>query len=125
MMFLAPVLFLSSIIRTEDRPSMSTASYLYESCQSLNRLDGPSARNFDTANAAYCFGFINGYLKGINSWGEFLCVSDATMGTLARVYTSYMDKDPKLFDGPQDYGFFQAMLHSYVCFSKKPVQPQK
>jgi len=49
-----------------------------------------------------------------------LCIKDARVGTIIRVYVAYMQKNPKLLDDLKIFGVIEAMKDSYSC-SAKPV----
>lgn len=116
MPFLIPLLFLS-LAPTQAAPSKDTA-HLYDSCKAFDRILDNDQHPHDLDIADYCLGYMNGYFGGISAASENaggLCVSHATHGTLARVYTAYMDGHPKLFDEPQEVGFYWAIMTNYPC----------
>jgi Rap1a immunity proteins len=116
MPFLIPLLFLS-LAPTPTTPSKDT-THLYDSCKAFDRVLDNDQHPHDLDIADYCVGYMKGYFGGISAASENaggLCASQATLGTLARVYTVYMNNNPKLFDEPQEVGFHGAMMTNYSC----------
>jgi hypothetical protein len=46
------------------------------------------------------------------------CAQSATVGTIAKVYIAYMDKNPKMFDEREGTGFISALQEAYPCPAK-------
>jgi hypothetical protein len=109
---LAPLLALAMQIS-----DASKGSALYSECKAyISYIDktGPSSNDFE---GALCIGYISGFSDSAN--GDHFCASEATMGTIVRVYIAYMDKNPKLFDAPKAVGLDSAMREAYPCPIKK------
>jgi Rap1a immunity proteins len=97
-------------------PSRNTA-HLYESCKAFARVTDGQDGHVDAYTAPYCLGYMQGYFAGVAllSAPGVACASHATKGTVARVYAAYMDRNPRLFDEPEEVGFFLSMHDSYGC----------
>jgi len=110
---LAPLLALAMQLPSDQ----GNGSGLYSACKAyvsfIDRTGQPS-REFDEGT---CIGYVSGYADSGND--ERFCASEATMGTIVRVYLAYMDKNPKLFDMPRAYGLELALRESYPCPAKK------
>lgn len=102
---------------------LSKGAHLYGSCQAAGRLgDDPSSTlaKAELASSTYCFGYIGGYIDGLNRLNEEVCVRGAGLDTLARVYVIYMQKNPKLMDEGRALGLLLALKDSYGCH-KQPA----
>ena len=122
MTILIPTLLLVLTPQAAPAPSADTAN-LIQSCRSFTRVVDHHNSHEDVTFAGFCPGYIQGYFAGIELFGpqHTLCASQATLGTVAHVYTAFMDRNPRLLDYPPEVGFFGAMLDSYPCPApKKP-----
>jgi hypothetical protein len=110
---LVPLLALA-MISPDDRGSV-----LYADCKSfVAALDHTANQgHIDTLGASRCSGYIEGILDGANGLRGF-CAENATVGTIARVYIAYMDKNPKMFDEREGTGFISALQENYPCPAK-------
>jgi hypothetical protein len=92
-----------------------TGSILYADCKAFVAvLDDVANQNH--TSAAMCAGYIEGWLDAAN--GRGFCAQNATVGTIARVYIAYMDKNPKMFDEREGTGFISALQETYPCPAK-------
>ena len=120
MTILIPTLLLILAPQGAPAPSSDTAN-LVQSCKAFARVVDHEYSHEDVTLAGVCSGYIQGYFAGVELFGpqHTLCASQATLGTLAHVYTAYMDRNPRLLDHPPEVGFFGAMLDSYPCPASK------
>jgi hypothetical protein len=110
---LAPLLALAMQLPSDQ----GSGSGLYADCKAyLAIADNPKTSSANDLQAGVCIGYISGFSDSTN--GNNVCVSDATMGTIVRVYVAYMDKNPKLFDAPRAVGVGLALKDAYPCPAK-------
>jgi hypothetical protein len=68
-------------------------------------MDSPSPSVADANEGRRCQAYIDGFLDGATASGDTtICTEGATIGTLSRVYVSFMEKNPKLMDEPKLVG---------------------
>ena len=97
----------------------NVGSSLYADCKSFVAVldDTANQNHHDTLGAGRCSGYIEGMLDGANGLRGF-CVGSATLGTIARVYIAYMDKNHKMLDEREGAGFMSALQETYPCQAK-------
>jgi hypothetical protein len=116
---LIPLLALA-FVGTTDVPELQRGSALYRQCQaSVKAIDEPDSPMYVFASAALCSGYIDGFADGLEMGGHGVCLAGASLGTLARVYVAYMQKNPKMMDVEKSVGLLNALLDNYPCRSKK------
>ena len=96
----------------------TTGKELYQSCQVVVRyLDNPqhapSDPEFD--QAVQCSSYIGGFTDALGVGAKPICIGDATIGTLVRVYVLYMQSHPKLMDSYKSIGVYAALQDGYPC----------
>jgi len=97
---------------------MSKGAHLYSSCQAAVRLaESPSSAQAKTElpTSTYCFGYLGGYVDGVNRLGNSICVNSASMDTVALVYVAYMQRTPKLMDEERSLGVQLSLASAYSC----------
>jgi hypothetical protein len=110
---LAPLLALAMQLPSDQ----GSGSGLYADCKVyLSIADDLKGSTANDLQAGVCIGYISGFTDSVN--GDHICASDATMGTIVRVYIAYMDKNPKLFDAPRAVGLDLALKDAYRCPAK-------
>ncbi len=113
------MLFLAMITRSSAMPAdLSKGAHLYGSCQAAVRLnDDPNSAQAkaELASSTYCFGYVGGYIDGLNVLKEEVCVRGASLETIARVYVIYMQQNPKLMDEGRALGLLLSLKASYGC----------
>ncbi|MEO6982203.1 MAG: Rap1a/Tai family immunity protein [Edaphobacter sp.] len=103
-------------------PQRERGATLFEACQVTVRIiDNPTTEGNSVAVATSCTSYIDGFTDGLESApADLVCISGASMGTLARVYVAYMQKNPKLLDQYRGVGLLLALSESYPC----PLKPK-
>ena len=113
------VLLLALIAGQAAMPAdLSRGCHLYGSCQAAARLsDDPASAQAksELASSTYCFGYIGGYMDGLNVLKEQVCIRGASLDTIARVYVLYMQRNPKLMDEGRALGLLLSLKSSYAC----------
>jgi hypothetical protein len=121
---LAPALLVSLFLgQTHHVPEAveDRAAYLLKECRSVAKLNEDNHANTDAVYAAHCIGYIEGELDGLNGAGVLgnkVCIGPHTTGTLAQVFITFMDKNPKLWDMDKAEAVFASMLDAYPCPAK-------
>ncbi len=79
--------------------------------------DGPASAQAkaELASSTYCFGYLSGYIDGLNVLKEQVCVHGASLATIARVYVIYMQKNPTLMEKGRALGLLLSLKSSYGC----------
>ncbi len=111
-------LALGLALQTVTPTDFTKGSHLFGSCQSAVRMmDNPSAQQTKTEmpGSTYCLGYVGGYIDGLNRLKDAVCVRDATLNTIVRVYVAYMQKNPKLMDEGKALGLLLALTDAYAC----------
>ncbi len=75
----------------------------------------PDSPMTEYASGALCVAYIDGFTDGLNLERDTVCVVGASLGTLSRVYISYMEKNPRLLDEHKVVGLRRALLDIYPC----------
>ena len=108
------------------RSSAPPSEKLFHSCEAaVNLMDAnlqaqsDSAIQSETTSADYCTGYFTGMADVVTLEKTSLCISDASIGTMIRVYVAYMVKSPKLLDDPEIAGVLAALKGSYACPAKQ------
>ena len=93
---------------------------LYQTCLAAVRaFDNPaSPSQADIKDSHSCYAYIQGFVDGSNIDGPAFCPEGGTLGTSIRVYVTYMQKNPKLFDQYKAEGVFRAFREAYPCPAK-------
>lgn len=119
MTILIPALLMFLAPQTSSRSA--DTSDLYQACKAYVRVNDHENNHEDVYLAGYCPGYIKGYLAGLALFGgdSTICASQTTLATAARVYTAFLDHNPKLFDQPPEVGFALSMLDAYPCPTKR------
>lgn len=92
-------------------------TWLFQACKgSIRGMDAPLTHKpaEDNDNFEDCISYIGGYLDGVQMAGGCQA-APASMGTLARVYVAYMEKNPKMLDQFRGIGLRNALRDSYPC----------
>lgn len=96
----------------------SKGSHLYGACQAAVRMtDDPNSHQPRTElpSSTYCFGYLAGYIDGLNVLTEKACIHGAAVSTVPRVYVSFMQRNPKLMDEAKHLGVVMALKDAYPC----------
>ncbi len=104
-----------------DTGNVESGTYLFHACQaSIRVMDSPTASEEDIRDGAFCAGYFHAFgdYNDMNS-GSSICLSNARVGTSIRVYSAYMEKNPKGLDAPMIVGVIQALKDAYPCQSPK------
>lgn len=112
---------------TAEAPRLG--SFLYHDCQAAVRImDAPSDTSGgvdDLQNAEFCEGYFNAFGDINELIPSSICIDDATLGTVIRVYVTYMEKNPKLMDDLMIVGVMRALKDAYPCHVLSRSAPQK
>ena len=111
---LVPLLALAILAPTDK------GSTLYTDCKAfVAMLNGNAKQEYSVAASAFrCAGYVDGIMDGADGLRGF-CASNASTGTIVRVYIAYMDKNPKMFDEREGTGFMSALQEAYPCPMKR------
>jgi hypothetical protein len=109
---LVPLLMLA--MQASSDPSR--ASTLYADCKTYHAMLDKSKESSGQylMQGGMCVGYISGFVEGAGE-GRGFCVSNVTVNTMSRVYTVYMDKNPKLFDELKGVALELALAEAYPC----------
>lgn len=115
---LVPILLLSM-----QFPPSALGSDLYSVCQTVVRVadnpDHPTSES-EFTKATQCLSYVEGFTDGLATSIKPICIGDATMGTMVRVYVQYMQAHPKLMDAPKGIGLNAALQSNYPCPASHP-----
>ena len=92
---------------------------LYRSCQAEVRLmelpDVSHATQPDLIDGAFCVGFVNGFTGNLSGARVGVCTNGSNMGTVVKVYVTFMNENPKLMDEDRRVGLGMALQIAYPC----------
>lgn len=92
-------------------------SNLYVACKADVRALDKVERQNDEPLAVYCLGYLEGITDTADLTKYGIClVNKPTLGTLTRVYVTYMEQHPKMFDSLRPRGVLEAWADTYPCF---------
>jgi hypothetical protein len=113
---LAPLLLLATI---QTSPNRDLGSYIFHACQaSIRFVDNPdSATDADVRLSATCGDWLLGFTEA-GAMAKYFCPGTVTPATLARVYVSYLEKNPTLLDAPRGTAALMALSDAYPCQAK-------
>ena len=116
MIFPAVALAVFSLLQSASTVSDSNrGSRLYKDCQGAIQ-DSEGIAGADRIAGTFCLGYIDGFTDGLVMAGDkIVCVSGASLVTLARVYVAYMAQHPKLMDAAKEQGLTGALIENYEC----------
>ena len=104
-------------------PESSRGSHLFQACESTVRFyDAGEIKGTvsDAARSNLCIGYLNGFLDALDAADvHAICIKNAMVATLARVYVVYMQKNPKLMDSQMAVGVSKAFVDAYPCEAPK------
>ena len=95
-----------------------TGGDLYSACQAVVRFaDDPQSSPSDSefTKAMQCLSYVEGFTDGLATSIKPICIGDATIGTMVRLYVQYMQTHPKLMDAPTGIGINAALQSNYPC----------
>ena len=111
-----------ALIVAAQLPSQSAnflkGSHLYGSCQAAVRMtDDPGSQQARTelASSTYCFGYLAGYIDGLNVLTSKACLNGASLNTVARVYVNFMQRNPALLEEAKALGVVLVLKDAYPC----------
>ena len=97
---------------------VSKGTALYRGCKAEVRLmDRPSlaqAPESDLLNGSYCVGYLNGYLSNLHS-SDAICTHGEPIGSLVRIYVTFMEKNPHLLTEDRLLGLRSALREAFPC----------
>jgi len=111
---IVPLLYFA-VFAAQPQSTMQTGTGLFMACQALIKSDSQANRGTDDVQVGVCLGYLDGYTAGLAEGSKVVCASQATFGTMARVYVAYMEAHPKLLDAPKNIGLFLALQDAYPC----------
>ena len=118
---LTPVLMLvmaGAVNPTLEPPDFLKGANLFHSCEAALRVLDTTSSHFedkDVAAGEGCLGYLDGFVDGgqLKTWS--ICVEDARISSMARVYVVYMQKNPQLLERPRSIGVLLALKEEYPC----------
>jgi len=120
---LIPLLAIGLSLATQNvtEANVNKGSSLFASCQAHIRVMDRTYKNLgdDYAEGNYCIGYIEGFTTGDIFGGGSICFTEASPGTLIRVYVAYMERHPKLLDEDKYVGLSDALVEAYPCKTRK------
>lgn len=121
MRWVVVVLLVASIRTGEGQAKKENGTYIFQACQASIRFqnDPKSATNDDMILSERCSSWTFGFLEA-GAFAKFFCPGTVSPFAVARVYVSYMEKNPTLLDAPRGSGALLAFADAYPC----PI-PQK
>ena len=122
-MLALPLLLLAG--RVAVPADLSKGSQLYVSCQAAVRwsdVPAPAQAKAEVASSTCCFGYLGGYIDGLNVLKEQVCIHGASLNTIARVYVLYMQKNPTLMEEGRALGLLLSLKSSYGCSSPRATE---
>jgi len=115
---LAPILALAMM---QQSPTIDRhlGSYIFHACQASIRFQDnpPAATDSDVRLSATCTDWLLGFAEA-GALAKFFCPGTVAPATLARVYVSYMEKNPTLLDAPRGSAALLALVDAYPCPAK-------
>lgn len=109
----------------KDPSDHSRGSDLYNSCQAAIRFMDSNSKPEDFRASEFCRGYLSafGEFNDIEGTSSSICLGGSTLGTTARVYVVYMEKNPKFMDDMMIIGVIRALRETYPCPAPKSKQP--
>jgi len=121
--FLGLLLFLSIGCvgaHAQNNPSdHSRGADLYHSCQAAIRILDSNAKPEDYHDSEFCRGYMTAFGEFNDMEHTSICLGGTTIGTSARVYVAYMEKNPKYMDDTMIDGVVFAFKETYPCPAPK------
>lgn len=116
-MMFAPLLLLA-MTQTPLPAAADRGAVLYSKCLADVRLmDNPSdVKNLAAINE--CADYIHGFADALAVTDAPVCSGQSSLGTLVRVYVSYMQANPKMMDSNKVVGLMNALRIAYPCPAK-------
>jgi hypothetical protein len=101
-------------------PPAERGLVLFQECKAEIRVIDSRPHALADGNAARnCEHYITGFVDGLSFDNKLICVNAETpTRTLARLYVSYMEKNPKDLNELQASGLLLALQDAYPCRSK-------
>ena len=97
---------------------MTKGAHLFGSCQAAVRMirdPTASQAKAELPSSTYCFGYLAGYVDGLNRLHSEVCLKGASVDAFARVYVGYMQRNPKLTEENRSLGVLLAAKDAYPC----------
>lgn len=114
--FFLLLFFLGIRIHAQKDPSDHTrGETLYHSCQAAIRVMDSTAKPEDYRDSEFCRGYMTAFGEFNDMAGTSICLGGSTIGTTARVYVLYMEKNPSLMDSMMIIGVVHAFKETYPC----------
>jgi hypothetical protein len=100
------------VSQSEDR-----GGSLYKSCKIAVEFMGQTKPSLENAiDAEFCRGYLTAFVD-VRSFrsANFCPPNEATVGTSARIYVLFMEKNPLYMDKPMRDGLLKALQEAYPC----------
>jgi hypothetical protein len=78
-----------------------------------------AAKPEDYHDSEFCRGYITAFGEFNDMEGTTICLGGSTIGTTARVYVAYMEKNPVYMDDMMIIGVIHALKETYPCPAPK------
>ncbi len=99
------------------------AERLYVDCKNAIRImDSSNGSDVYLGRSASCMDYIDGFVDGANISEQRICLHEASLLTLARVYVAFMDKNPTWMSEFRAFTLMASLQDAYPC---KPELPRK
>lgn len=123
---LLPILllgFVGASVPSPMAPESAGSDNLFHSCEAALRILDPTTSHVDPRDVGTsegCLGYLQGFSDGgqLASWS--ICVGNASMTTLARVYVDYLRKNPQILEKPRSVGILLAFRQNFPCTVDRP-----
>lgn len=104
--------------RARGRGHLNLIGFRVRSGPSIRFQDNaPAATDSDVRLSATCTDWLLGFAEA-GALAKFFCPGTVAPATLARVYVSYMEKNPTLLDAPRGSAALLALVDAYPCPAK-------
>lgn len=111
--------FALALASQQPTPAQS-GSTLFHQCQAnIREMDTPGgSTDSDARLAMECVDYVSGFVDAAKMSANF-CFGNATVGTVTRVYVSFMQQNPPLLDEERGMGLYGALIIAYPCPVKR------
>jgi hypothetical protein len=115
---LAPMLALA-MMQNPPVPIPRRGAALYAACLAdIRIMDKTSSAESDLSDANQCMDYMTGFSDAVELTTAPICIENASLGTLVRIYVTYMQAHPKMMDTEERFGVYGALSQAYLCPKK-------
>lgn len=69
----------------------------------------------ELASSTYCFGYLAGYIDGLNALTNKACLRGDSLNIVARAYVNFMQRNLALLEEAKALGVVMTLKDSYSC----------